>query len=36
MKTLIALALTCSAAILKADYDKWGPAIRASGFKPTQ
>jgi tripartite-type tricarboxylate transporter receptor subunit TctC len=24
------------AAILKADYDKWGPVIRASGFKPTQ
>ncbi len=23
------------AAILKADYDKWGPVIRASGFKPT-
>ena len=23
-------------AILKADYDKWGPVIRASGFKPTQ
>ena len=22
------------AAILKADYDKWGPVIRASGFKP--
>ncbi|MEI6723843.1 MAG: tripartite tricarboxylate transporter substrate-binding protein, partial [Betaproteobacteria bacterium] len=21
-------------AILKADYDKWGPVIRASGFKP--
>ena len=24
------------ARILKADYDKWGPVIRASGFKPTQ
>ena len=24
------------AAILKSDYDKWGPVIRASGFKPTQ
>lgn len=24
------------AAILKADYDKWGPVIRASGFKPGQ
>jgi tripartite-type tricarboxylate transporter receptor subunit TctC len=24
------------AAILKADYEKWGPVIRASGFKPTQ
>lgn len=24
------------AAILRADYDKWGPVIRASGFKPTQ
>ena len=23
-------------AILKSDYDKWGPVIRASGFKPTQ
>ena len=23
-------------AILKTDYDKWGPVIRASGFKPTQ
>jgi len=23
-------------AILKADYDKWGPVISASGFKPTQ
>ena len=23
-------------AILKADYDKWGPVIRASGFRPTQ
>ncbi len=23
-------------AILKADYEKWGPVIRASGFKPTQ
>ncbi|HEX6268572.1 MAG TPA: tripartite tricarboxylate transporter substrate binding protein [Burkholderiales bacterium] len=23
-------------AILKADYDKWGPVIRASGFKPGQ
>jgi len=23
-------------AILRADYDKWGPVIRASGFKPTQ
>ena len=23
-------------AILKADYDKWGPIIRASGFKPGQ
>ena len=22
------------AAVLKADYDKWGPVIRASGFKP--
>jgi tripartite-type tricarboxylate transporter receptor subunit TctC len=22
--------------ILRADYDKWGPVIRASGFKPTQ
>jgi tripartite-type tricarboxylate transporter receptor subunit TctC len=21
------------AAILRADYDKWGPVIRASGFK---
>jgi tripartite-type tricarboxylate transporter receptor subunit TctC len=24
------------AAILKADYDRWGPVIRASGFKPNQ
>ena len=24
------------AAIMKADYDKWGPVIRASGFKPGQ
>lgn len=24
------------AVILKTDYDKWGPVIRASGFKPTQ
>ena len=24
------------AAILRADYDKWGPVIRASGFKPNQ
>jgi tripartite-type tricarboxylate transporter receptor subunit TctC len=24
------------AAIMKADYDKWGPVIRASGFKPAQ
>ncbi len=24
------------AKILRADYDKWGPVIRASGFKPTQ
>ena len=24
------------AAILRTDYDKWGPVIRASGFKPTQ
>ena len=24
------------AAIMKADYDKWGPVIRASGFKPTE
>jgi tripartite-type tricarboxylate transporter receptor subunit TctC len=23
-------------AILRADYDKWGPVIRASGFKPNQ
>jgi tripartite-type tricarboxylate transporter receptor subunit TctC len=23
-------------AILKADYEKWGPVIRASGFKPGQ
>ena len=23
-------------AILRADYDKWGPVIRASGFRPTQ
>jgi hypothetical protein len=22
--------------ILKADYEKWGPVIRASGFKPGQ
>jgi tripartite-type tricarboxylate transporter receptor subunit TctC len=22
--------------LLKADYEKWGPVIRASGFKPTQ
>ena len=22
--------------IMKADYDKWGPVIRESGFKPTQ
>ena len=22
--------------IMKADYDKWGPVIKASGFKPTQ
>ncbi len=24
------------AKILRSDYDKWGPVIRASGFKPTQ
>ncbi|MBV8031675.1 MAG: ABC transporter substrate-binding protein [Betaproteobacteria bacterium] len=24
------------AAILKADYERWGPVIRASGFKPSQ
>jgi len=24
------------ARILRADYDKWGPVIKASGFKPTQ
>jgi tripartite-type tricarboxylate transporter receptor subunit TctC len=24
------------AAVLKADYDRWGPVIRASGFKPNQ
>jgi len=24
------------AGILRADYDKWGPVIKASGFKPTQ
>jgi tripartite-type tricarboxylate transporter receptor subunit TctC len=24
------------ARILRADYDKWGPVIRASGFKPNQ
>ena len=24
------------ARILRSDYDKWGPVIRASGFKPTQ
>ena len=24
------------AAIMKSDYDKWGPVIRASGFKPAQ
>ncbi|MGH8704383.1 MAG: Bug family tripartite tricarboxylate transporter substrate binding protein [Burkholderiales bacterium] len=24
------------ARIMKADYDKWGPVIRASGFKPSQ
>ena len=24
------------AAILRTDYDRWGPVIRASGFKPTQ
>jgi tripartite-type tricarboxylate transporter receptor subunit TctC len=24
------------ARILRADYDRWGPVIRASGFKPTQ
>ena len=24
------------AAIMKADYERWGPAIRASGFKPDQ
>lgn len=24
------------ARIMKADYDKWGPVIKASGFKPTQ
>ena len=24
------------AKILRADYDKWGPVIKASGFKPTQ
>lgn len=24
------------AAIMKADYDKWGPVIRASGFKPAE
>jgi tripartite-type tricarboxylate transporter receptor subunit TctC len=24
------------AAIMKADYDKWGPVIRASGFRPTE
>jgi tripartite-type tricarboxylate transporter receptor subunit TctC len=22
--------------VMKADYDKWGPVIKASGFKPTQ
>ena len=27
---------TVKAAILRTDYDKWGPVIRASGFKPTQ
>jgi tripartite-type tricarboxylate transporter receptor subunit TctC len=24
------------AAIMKRDYDKWGPVIRASGFKPAE
>jgi len=24
------------AKILRSDYDKWGPVIKASGFKPTQ
>jgi tripartite-type tricarboxylate transporter receptor subunit TctC len=24
------------AKILRADYDRWGPVIKASGFKPTQ
>jgi tripartite-type tricarboxylate transporter receptor subunit TctC len=24
------------ASILKADYERWGPVIRASGFKPGQ
>ena len=24
------------ATILRADYDKWGPVIRASGFKPAE
>ena len=24
------------AAILRSDYDKWGPVIKASGFKPSQ
>jgi tripartite-type tricarboxylate transporter receptor subunit TctC len=24
------------AAIMRADYEKWGPVIRASGFKPTE
>jgi tripartite-type tricarboxylate transporter receptor subunit TctC len=24
------------AAVMKADYDKWGPVIRASGFKPAE
>ena len=22
--------------VMKADFDKWGPVIKASGFKPTQ
>jgi tripartite-type tricarboxylate transporter receptor subunit TctC len=24
------------ARVMKADYDKWGPVIKESGFKPTQ